>query len=198
MKAPRERESLSPRSGISPMCCAIRASPTRPISARFPICFSSRWTRSASPRSAKPPCSGRRALGRHPRPVRRGAERDLCQAARQPVEAGRRHRRDLPEGPERDPGPGQTEAPRRPDRQRGLARPAGGRKGQHLRRPARPQRRGRQIRRRTIFHAAPADRGDGAGGRSAAAADRARSGLRHGGLSARRLGAHEGFKASRR
>ena len=38
------------------MCCATRACPIRPISRRFPICCSSRWTRSASPRSAKPRC----------------------------------------------------------------------------------------------------------------------------------------------
>lgn len=34
---------------------------------------------------------------------------------------------------------------------------AGRREGQHLRGPARPQRRGREIRRRPILHAAPAD-----------------------------------------
>jgi hypothetical protein len=38
------------------MCCATRACPIRPISARSRISFSSRWTRNASRRSAKPPC----------------------------------------------------------------------------------------------------------------------------------------------
>ncbi len=42
---------------------------------------------------------------------------------------------------------------------------------QHLRRPTCPQRRGREIGRRTILHAALPDRDDGAGGRSQTASD---------------------------
>ena len=136
--------------------------------------------------------AGRLALGRHQGPGRRGADGDLRQAARQAVEAGRDHRRDLPQGPERNPGPGQAQPPRRPDRQRNLARPAGRREGRDLRRPAGAQRRGREIGRRAIFHPARADRGDGRGRRSRAGPERPRPRLRHGGLPARGLGAHEG------
>jgi N-6 DNA Methylase len=48
------------------------------------------------------------------------------------------------------------------------------------------------------FYPAAVDRGHGAGGRSEAASDRPRPGLRHGGLPARRLGTHEEARESAR
>ncbi len=104
--------------------------------------------------------AGRLALGRHQGACGRGAGGEIRQAARNAVAPVRRDRRDLPQGAERNPGPGQAQAARRPHRLGDLAQPAGRREGRDLRGLAGAQRRGRQIGRRPIFHAARADRGD--------------------------------------
>ena len=53
--------------------------------------------------------------------------------------------------------PAKLKSARRPDRRRNLARPSRRCEGRHLRRPARTQRRGREVGRWPIFHAARVD-----------------------------------------
>ena len=94
--------------------------------------------------------------------VGRGAGGALHQ---DPQRAGhhRRHaRRDLPQGAEPHPGPGQAAAADpRPDRRRDVDGPRRRHQGRRLRGPARTQRRRHQVRGRAVLHAAGADLGDG-------------------------------------
>ena len=85
-------------------------------------------------------------------------------------------------------GPCQAEARRQPDRQGGtLGRPVGRRQGRDLRRAARTQRLGGEVRRRAIFHAAPGDRGHRQMRRPEDRRNGVRPRLRHGRLPTGRL-----------
>ena len=94
---------------------------------------------------------------------------------------------DLHQGPEQDPGPGQALPPHRHDRRDPVGDDGRRRQGRHLRRPAGKERRGHQVRRGPVLHAARPDPRDGRMRPARAGQDHRRSGLRHRRLLPRRL-----------
>ncbi len=124
------------------------------------------------------------------RPARRRVDAALFGDPRPALAPFRHRRHHFSQSAERDPGPGEAAAARRPDRRRNLARPRRRCQGLDLRGAARAQCAGSEVGCGAIFHAARADRRDGDGGRSRAAGNRPRPRLRHRRLSARRLGAN--------
>ena len=100
-------------------------------------------------------------------------------------------RADLPQGAEPDPGPGQAAAAdRRPDRPGDVDRHRRRRQGRRLRGAAGEERRGHQVRRRPVLHAARPDQGDGRRACSRSRARRSPTRLRHRRLPARRPRLH--------